>query len=244
MNVRCRTERGSLALHTARMRVFLAACVVLVASTVQAQLLAPPLPRPEAVMQGVTSDVGGVLRADRAAGRPTDLGALVERSIVPVFDFPRMTRLAVGRHWSLASLEQQALLVGEFKTLLVRTYSQALSAYGDQEIEYRRVRAAPGDSDAVVRSVVRRAAAEPLTIDYDMAEGVWGWKVYDVKVGGVSLVISYRGSFADIVRENGIDGLIKSLAERNRANAQAPDAAGLAPLLIIYSKGTRPASSW
>ena len=203
---------------------------------------APPLPRPEAVLQALTSDVGGVLRADRAAGRPTDLGALVERSIVPVFDFPRMTRIAVGRHWPLASAEQQAALVEQFKTLLVRTYSQSLSAYGDQEIDYRRVRAAPGATDAVVRSVVRRPGAEPMTIDYDMAEGVCGWTVYDVKVGGVSLVISYRGSFADIVRADGIDGLIKSLAERNRANGQAPDAAGLAPLLII-SKGARPSSN-
>lgn len=222
------------------MRLSLAACAVLAFSSAQAQLLTPPSPRPEAVMQALTSEVTGVLRADRAAGRPTDLAQLFERSIVPVFDFPRMTRIAVGRNWPLASPDQQAALVGEFKTLLVRTYSQALLAYRDQEIDYRRVRAAPGDIDAVVRSVVRRPGAEPMTIDYDMAEGMWGWKVYDVKVAGVSLVISYRGSFADIVRADGIDGLIKSLAERNRANVQAPDAAGLAPLLIIYSKGARP----
>jgi len=243
VNVRCRTEGGSPRPQTARMRIFLAACAALAASSSRAQLLAPPAPRPEAVLQAVTRDIGGVLRADRAAGRPTDLGALVERSVVPVFDFPRMTRLAVGRHWSLASPPQQAALVEQFRTLLVRTYTQTLSAYGDQEIDYRRVRAAPGDTDAVVRSVVRRAGVEPMSIDYDMAEGVWGWKVYDVKVGGVSLVISYRGSFADIMRADGIDGLIKSLAERNRANAAPPDAAGLAPLLIIYSKGARPSAN-
>jgi phospholipid transport system substrate-binding protein len=225
------------------MRIFLAACAVLVVSGAQAQLLVPPSPRPEAVMQAMTGEVAGVLRADRAAGRPTDLGELVERSIVPVFDFSRMTRIAVGRSWPLASPEQQAALVEQFKTLLVRTYSQALSDYRDQEIDYRRVRTAPGDTEAVVRSVVRRPGVEAMTIDYDMAEGMWGWKVYDVKVGGASLVLGYESSFADIVRVDGIDGLIKSLAERNRENAKGAAAGALAPRLLIYSKGARPVAN-
>ncbi len=191
-------------------------------------------------MRAMTSEVAGVLWADRAAGRPTDLGELIERSIVPVFDFPHMTRLAVGRSWTLASPEQQAALVEQFKMLLVRTYSQALSAYRDQEIDYRPLRAAPGDSEAVVRSVVRRPGAEPMTLDYDMAAGVWGWKVYDVRVGGVSLVTSYQGSFAELVRAGGIEGLIQSLSERNRASANGAGAAALAPLLLISSRGARP----
>lgn len=209
-----------------------------------AQLLQPPPQRPDALMSAVTSEVIAVLKQDLAAGRPTDLARLVEGKILPLFDFQRMTGIAVARNWRLASPDQQAALVAEFRTLLVRTYSAALSNYRDQEIEYRPLRAAAGDTDVLVRSFLRRPGAEPLTIDYDMDNGLAGWKVFDVKIAGVSLVLNYRETFAAAVREGGIDGLIKSLSDKNRpsaAGARGMDPARLAPVLVIYSSAARAA---
>jgi len=186
-------------------------------------------------MSALTSEVTATLKEDRAAGRVTDVARLVEERIVPVFDFPRMTRIAVGRNWRLASADQQAVLVAQFKALLVRTYSRALLELRDQTIEYRPLRAAPGETDVTVRSALRASGAEPLTIDYDMAKEATGWKVYDVKLAGVSVVLTYRDSFAGIVRTSGIDGLVKTLEEKNRQEGSgAADASKLAPVLLIY----------
>ena len=182
------------------------------------QLLAPAPARPNALMQAITDEVTATLRRDLAASQPTDIARLIETRIVPVFDFHRMTSIAVAQNWRLASAEQQAALVTQFRTLLVRTYSHALENYRDQEISYRPLRAAAGDTEVLVRSFVRRPGTEALSIDYEMADGIAGWKVYDVKVGGVSLVVTYRESFAAAVREGGIDGLIKLLADKNRQN--------------------------
>src|SRR6185295_3736860 len=124
------------------------------------------------------------LKQDLAAGRPTDVTQLVEDKILRLFDFRRMTGTAMARNWWIASPEQQAALEAEFRTLLVRTYSTALSSYRVQEIEYRPLRAAAGDTDVQVRSFVRRPGAEPMTIDYDMEDSLAGWKVFDVKIAG------------------------------------------------------------
>ena len=184
-----------------------------------AQLLQPPPQRPDALMSAVTSEVIALLKQDLAAGQPTDVARLVEDKILPLFDFRRMTSTAMARNWRVASPEQQAVLVLEFRALLVRTYSTALSSCGGQEIEYRPLRPATGDTDVQVRSFVRRPGAEPMTIDYDMEDSLAGWKVFDVKIAGVSLVMSYRESFAAEVRAGNIDGLIKSLSDKNRRNA-------------------------
>ena len=212
----------------------LAALLALAGAGAGAQLLAPPPLRPDAMMSALTAEVTATLRADRAAGRATDLAQLVEQRIVPVFDFPRMTRIALARNWGVASAEQQLQLTGEFKTLLVRTYSRALGEFRDQAVEYRPLRAAAGDTDVTVRSSLRRAGAEPLTIDYEMADGAAGWQVYDVKLAGVSVVLAYRESFAATVRAEGIVGLIRALEEKNRQNqAAAIDASRLAPVIIL-----------
>lgn len=203
------------------------------------QLLVPAPVRPDALIQAITHEVTAILRKDFAADQPTDIARLVETRIVPVFDFERMTRIAVARDWQLASAEQQAALVTQFRTLLVRTYSHALENYRGQEITYRPLRATAGDTEALVRSFVRRPGAEALSIDYEMVDGVTGWKVYDVKVAGVSLVVTYRESFAAAVRAGGIEGLIELLSERNRQNetgAPGADGAKLAPLLLIHSR--------
>jgi phospholipid transport system substrate-binding protein len=201
-------------------RLPLLAGLALAASIAQAQLLPAPA-RPDVLMKTVTEEVIVILKQDLASGERTDVAMLVQGKILPLFDFERMTSLAVARNWRGASPEQQAALVAEFRTLLVRTYSRALSTYRDQEIEYKPLRAAAGDTDVLVRSLVRRPGVETLTIDYDMEDTPAGWKVYDVKVGGVSLVITYRESFAAAVRDGGVDGLIKLLADKNRQAARA-----------------------
>lgn len=127
-----------------------------------------------------------------------------------------MTALAMGANWRKASPEQQKVLVEQFRTLLVRTYSSALSAYRDQAIEVKPPRSLPNDAEVLVRSEVRQPGAEAMTIDYSMAKSPAGWKVYDVTVGGASLVLAYRDTFATEVRNGGIDGLIKSLSAKNQ----------------------------
>ena len=199
----------------------LAAMLALAPLGAQAQqLLAPPPEQPDVLMHAVTEEVIAILKKDMAAGQPTDIARLVETRIVSVFDFRRMTSIAMARNWRLASPEQQAALVAQFRTLLVRTYSLALSDYRDQEIDYKPLRAAAGDNEVLVRSSVRRPGAETLSIDYEMANGLAGWQVYDVKVGGVSLVINYREAFAETVNARGIDGLIKALSDKNDSTAK------------------------
>ena len=123
----------------------------------------------------------------------------------------------MGRNWRSATPEQQKQLAGEFKTLLVRTYSTALTNYRDQQINYKPLRAKPEDTEVTVKSDVSQSgSSQPVSIDYEMEKTPNGWKVYDVKVDGVSLVTTYRDTFATEVREKGIDGLIKSLAAKNR----------------------------
>ena len=200
-----------------------------------AQLRAPAPVRPDAMMSALTAEVMAVLNKNESAARSSEFAQLVESRIVPVFDFERMTRLALARNWRAASAEQQAALAAQFKTLLVRTYSQALLQYRDQAIDYKPLRAAAGETEVTVRSAMRRPGVEPLTIDYDMADGAAGWLVYDVKVAGVSLVLAYRDSFAATVSASGIDGLIKALEDKNHQNDPGTGgAAKLAPVLLIY----------
>jgi phospholipid transport system substrate-binding protein len=173
---------------------------------------------PDALVKAVTSEVIAIIRQDKdiQAGNPAKVAELVETRILPHFDFFRMTQIAVARNWRLATPEQQGSLVSEFKTLLVRTYSTALAGYRDQVIEYKPLRAAAGATEVTVRSDVQQSGRERMTIDYDMEKSPAGWKVYDIKIAGVSLVTNYRDTFAGRVRDGGIEGLIKSLADKNR----------------------------
>jgi phospholipid transport system substrate-binding protein len=199
------------------------------------QLRAPAPARPDALMSALTAEVMTVLNKDAGAARSGEFAELVENRIVPLFDFQRMTSLALARNWRAASAEQQGALAAQFKALLVRTYSRALLDYRDQAIDYKPLRAAAGETEVTVRSAMRRPGVEPLTIDYDMADGLTGWRVYDVKIAGVSLVLAYRESFAAVVRTSGIDGLIKALEDKNYQNQSSTSgAAKLAPVLLIY----------
>src|SRR6266849_4011900 len=174
---------------------------------------------PDVLVKSITEEVIAILKQDKdiQAGDTKKAADLIETKIVPHFNFIRMTRIAMGRNWRLASPEQQKVLADEFKTLLVRTYSTALSNYRDQQIDYKPLRAKPEDTEVTVRSEVKQSgSSQPVGIDYEMEKTPSGWKVYDVKVGGVSLVTTYRDTFASEVREHGVDGLIESLVAKNR----------------------------
>jgi phospholipid transport system substrate-binding protein len=181
---------------------------------------------PDALVRKSIDEVIGVIKADKELqnGNPRKLHALIEEKVLPHFDFVRMTRLAVGRNWSQASDEQKTALTREFQTLLVRTYSTSLSQYRDQTIDVRPAKLAAGDKETVVKTVVNQGSGAPtIPIDYSMERTDKGWKVYDVVVDGVSLVTTYRGSFNDQIQKGGVDGLVKTLADRNRSS-EAPRA--------------------
>ena len=174
--------------------------------------------RPDLLIKSVSEEVIAEIRKDKGlqAGDPAKTAALVQSKVVPHFDFRRITQTAVGKNWRSATPEQQERLTEEFKTLLVRTYSGALSNYRDQVIEFRPLRAAAADTEVTVRSLVRQAGATPTTIEYDLAKTGASWKVYDVRIDGISLVATYRSAFAEEVANRGVEGLISLLARKNR----------------------------
>jgi phospholipid transport system substrate-binding protein len=215
--------------------------MVLKSSLVLAVALAAPLSfardeAPDALLNGVTVEVMSILNhdGDLQAGSAAKVSDLVEIRILPLFDFPRMTQTALARNWRLASAEQQAMLIAEFRTLLVRTYSVTLSNSRDRPIEFKRTRMSPGDTEVRVKSEVKQPGRERMAIDYDMEKTPAGWKVYDIKVGGVSLITRYRETFAHVVREEGVDGLIKALAGKNRAASL-----GIKPVRTTFREQSR-----
>jgi len=197
-------------------KLFVAFCFSLFATAIGAQDVAP-----DALIRSISDDVIGIVKQDKEikAGNRSKINDLVEAKVLPHFSFNHMTALAMGRNWPKANAEQREALVAEFRALLVHTYSGALSTYKNEVIEFRPLRAAAGDPDVTVRTQVKRPGTEPIGIDYSMERTPGGWKVYDVVVGGVSLVTNYRDSFNAEIRENGVDGLIKSLASKNRSLA-------------------------
>jgi phospholipid transport system substrate-binding protein len=142
---------------------------------------------------------------------------LVDGKVAANFDFMRMTALAMGRNWSKAAPEQQKALADEFKTLLIRTYSGALSNYQNHVMDFKPVRMQPADTDVTVRTTVTAPGGQPIGIDYSMEKSAGGWKAYDVIVGGVSLVTNYRDEFTNVIRDSGVDGLLKTLAAKNKS---------------------------
>ena len=173
---------------------------------------------PDALVRGITQEVVAIIKQDKdiQSGNSKKIAELVDAKVIPHFNFQRMTQLAVAVHWRKASTEQQKSLVQEFRALLVRTYSSALSSYRDQVIEIKPLRARAEDTEVTVRSEVKQKGAQAVTIDYDMEKTTSGWKVFDVKVGGVSLITTYKEEFANQVRDVGLDGLIKTLSGKNR----------------------------
>jgi phospholipid transport system substrate-binding protein len=176
---------------------------------------------PDAMVKRVSQDMQATIKGDPLiqAGNEARIREVVEAKLIPNFDFARMTALATGKNWRAATPEQQMKLTDEFKTLLVRTYSGALGKYRDETIEVKPLRMNPADTEVTVRTLVMKAGGQPVQIDYSMARASAGWKVFDVVIGGVSLVTNYRDEFNEQVKNGGIDGLIKTLADRNRGVA-------------------------
>jgi phospholipid transport system substrate-binding protein len=179
---------------------------------------------PDALVKTVTNEVLDAVRQDKDIrnGNSKKVLELVETKILPHFNFYRMTQLALGREARKASPEQMKALVDEFRTLLVRTYSKALTEYRDQEIVFKPFKMAASDTDVRVRTEVKQSGGKPVEIDYYLEKGDQGWKVYDIEVAGASLVTNYRSTFAQEIQKGGVDGLIKSLREKNKALETAP----------------------
>ena len=196
----------------AGLAVFALAALVAVAPPARAQ------EAPDALVKRVSGDVIATIKSDPRiqAGDQARIREMIEVKLLPHFDFARMTALAMGKNWRAATPEQQKRLTDEFKTLLVRTYSTALNKYRDETIEFKPLRMSAGDTEVVVRTQVMRQGAQPVQIDYSLEKSADGWKAYDVVIGGVSLVTNYRDEFNQQVQSGGIDGLVKTLAERNK----------------------------
>lgn len=173
---------------------------------------------PDQLVRNVTNEVLEIIRTDKdiQSGNSKRVIDLVEAKVLPHFNFTHMTQLAMARDWRVATPAQQKTLTDEFRTLLVRTYSKALTEYKNQTIEYKPFSMKPGETDVKVRTQVVQSGAKPIPLDYFLEQQPQGWKVYDIEVGGISLVTNYRESFASEVRKNGIEGLIKSLQTKNR----------------------------
>ncbi len=172
---------------------------------------------PDAMIRKVTDDVLNIVRQDKdiRSGNTKKAIELVEAKVLPNFNFQRMTALAMGRDWNKANAEQKKRLTDEFKTLLVRTYSNALTGYKDQTIRYKPAKLQSGDTEVMVRTEIVQPGNKPIPLDYSLEKQPEGWKVYDVVVAGVSLVTNYRDTFNQEVRANGVDGLIDMLAKKN-----------------------------
>jgi phospholipid transport system substrate-binding protein len=177
---------------------------------------------PDELIRQVSTEVIDTVKSDKAiqAGDVSRIVALVDAKVMPHVNFQRMTASAVGRNWRSATPEQQKRLQEEFKILLVRSYSGALTQVKDQTVQLKPLRANPGDTEVVVRTEVR-GTGEPIQLDYRMEKAGDSWKIYDVNVLGVWLVEQYRTSFNQEISSGGIDGLIAKLSERNKATPKS-----------------------
>lgn len=175
---------------------------------------------PDVLIKNIAQEVLAIVKRDKdiQAGDRQKILALVDAKVLPNFDFERMTRLAVGRAWRDATPEQQQTLVAEFRDLLVNTYTNAFTRYKDQTLEVGPLQAPAGANEVTVKTRILKAGTQPVTVDYEMENTAEGWKVFDLSVDGISLVITYRGAFGDLVAQSGIGGLITSLTKKNASN--------------------------
>jgi phospholipid transport system substrate-binding protein len=174
---------------------------------------------PDTLVNNTAQEVLTIIRQDKGikSGKKARLLNLVEDKIIPHFDFSRMTRLAMGKNWSKAAPRQQQEIANQFRTLLVRTYYKALSVYSDHTIKVTPIKDIAGNTNVTVKTqAIQNNGHHPVSINYSMEKTSNGWKVYDITVGGISLVINYRGSFNSQIRRGGIEGLLKTLADKNR----------------------------
>jgi len=188
---------------------------LLIATTAMAQEVAP-----DVLVKNVTNEVLDIVRKDKEiqSGNTKKAIDLVDAKVLPHFNFTRMTQLAMARDWRQTSPAQQKVLTDEFRILLVRTYSKALTEYKNQTVNFKPFTLKAGETDVRVRTEIKQSGAgKNIELDYFLEKSGAAWKVYDIEVGGISLVTNYRDSFASEVRNNGIDGLIKSLQAKNKS---------------------------
>ena len=178
---------------------------------------------PEALVRKITNDVLETVRSDKAlqAGDREKALALAEQKVLPHIDFREAARLAVGRSWNSATPQQQDRLVAEFRAMLVRIYSNAIDTYRGQTLRVLPVRMAPEDADVTVRNQYLKPGRPPVLVEYAMRKTPEGWKIYDIVVENVSLVLTYRGEFDQVMRQSGVDGLIKRMTEKNHPALRA-----------------------
>jgi phospholipid transport system substrate-binding protein len=192
--------------------------IVIAATTLAWSAHAVAQEAPDVLVQRISQEVLDTAKTDKdiQSGNQKRVLDLVEAKILPHVDFPRMTALAAGRYWREATPEQQKQLTNEFRSLLIYTYSGAISQVKDQKLEFKPLRADPADTEVEVRSQVVQARGEPIQLNYRLEKLPTGWKIFDVNVLGAWLVETYKGNFAAEIKKGGIDGLIKTLADKNK----------------------------
>jgi phospholipid transport system substrate-binding protein len=175
---------------------------------------------PDVLIKSTVDEVLTIVRQDKdiQAGNQKKILAMVESKVLPHFDFVHMTQLAVGKHWRAATPTQRQALASEFRNMLVRTYTKAFTVYRDQAVEIKPLKLAADATEVTVKTTINKPGASPIPVNYEMEKISDSWKVFDLTIEGVSLVTSYRGTFASEIQERGIDGLIKTLSDKN-ANA-------------------------
>lgn len=187
---------------------------------------------PDVLIKRISEEVMTIAKSDKEiqGGNPRRIQQVVDEKILPNVDFQRMTALAAGRYWRDATPDQQKQLTTEFRSLLMYTYSGAIAQIRDQKLEYRPLRADPADTEVVVNTQVIQPRGEPIQLSYRLAKAPAGWKIYDVNVLGAWLVETYKGSFAAEIGKSGVDGLIKTLSEKNKKLAGSIAKTGKAPV--------------
>lgn len=182
------------------------------------------MPDPDVLIKDTVRDVLTIVKQDKdiQAGNQKKILELVDSKVLPHFNFARMTQLAVGKHWRQASPEQKQALVAEFRNLLVRTYTKAFTVYRDQSVEVKPLKMAANATEVTVKTVILEPGKPDIPVNYDLEKTADGWKAFDLTIEGVSLVSNYRSTFSDQVQQSGIEGLIKTLAEKNQAAANTP----------------------
>ena len=172
---------------------------------------------PDVLIRSTVDEVIAIIKQDKdiQAGDQKKILALVDAKVLPHFDFERMTQLAVGRPWRSATPEQKLALVREFRNMLVRTYTKVFTVYRDQVVEVKPVKLAGDATEVTVQTIISKPGTQPVPVNYEMKKADTGWKAYDIFIEGVSMVMSYRGTFNSQIQQNGIDGLIKTLSDKN-----------------------------
>ncbi|MBI5658423.1 MAG: ABC transporter substrate-binding protein [Nitrosomonadales bacterium] len=182
------------------------------------------MPDPDVLIKDTVRDVLAIVKQDKdiQAGNQKKILDLVDAKVLPHFNFARMTQLAVGKHWRHASPEQKQTLVAEFRNLLVRTYTKAFTVYRDQTVEVKPFKMAANATEVTVKTLIIKPGEPDIPVNYDLEKTADGWKAFDLTIEGVSLVSNYRSTFSDQIQQSGIEGLIRTLVEKNQSASSTP----------------------